>query len=78
MRMSVAISSNLNRLMSQQSERQFLSSAALPSVPRKVDGPVVVSHNSGARFIRAANDAHSRASNFGYSRKKENGQIYEH
>ena len=74
--MSNTIKTTIDRMIKEQSDDRFLTRVSLPRLP-PAHRPVVMIHRSGVKAFVAENDAHSKESNFGYSRNKFGG-FYNH
>ena len=75
-KMSTAINSKLKRMTINEAEDTFFKNGALNKLP-PVQNPIISRIDSGRTTFVAGNDAHSKESNFGYSRNKLGG-FYNH
>ena len=74
--MSNTILTKINRMLKDQSDDRFLSKVSLPRLP-PAHRPVISRIDPGKKVFVAENDAHSKESNFGFSRNKFGG-FYNH
>lgn len=75
-KMTRAINSKLNRMTLAEAEDTFFKNGALIKLP-PINKPMISCIDPGRITFVAANDAHSKESNFGYSRNKLGG-FYNH
>lgn len=74
--MSNTILTKINQMLKDQNDDKFLMRVSLPRLP-PAHHPLIVRTSGGKNAFVAENDAHSKESNFGYSRNKFGG-FYNH
>ena len=74
------VSSKISNLVALQSCPNHLATHALPPVQKAYNAPVIQNrvHNARSNLFVVTNDAHSRQTLNGYSRREDNGNFFCH